>query len=64
MLVRVSASVTGNPKMLVINVYASYVYLCQPPPPRSSVKPLHLGSNVRDPYPTGPSQVAPLPHLK
>ena len=63
-LVRVSALVTGNPKMLVINVYASYVYLCQPPPPRSSVKPLHLGSNVRDPYPTDPSQVATLPHLK
>ena len=63
-LVRVSTLVTGNPKILVINVYASYVYPCQPPPPRSSVKPLHLGSNVRDPYPTDPSQVATLPHLK
>ena len=63
-LVRVSISVTGNPKILMINVYASYVYPCQPPPPRCSVKPLHLRSNVRDPYPTGPSQVAMLPHLK
>ena len=63
-LVRVSTLVTGNPKILMINVYASYVYPCQPPPPRCSVKPLHLGSNVRDPYPTGPSQVATLPHLK
>ena len=64
MLVRVSTLVTGNPKILMINVYVSYVYPCQPPPPRSSVKPLHLGSNVRDPYPTDPSQVATLPHLK
>ena len=59
-----STSVIGNPKILVINVSASYVCPCQPPPPRSSVKPLHLGSNVRDPYPTDPSQVATLPYLK
>ena len=35
-LIRVSALVTGNPKMLVINVYASYV----------SLLPLEVQSNL------------------